>query len=1048
MNVENTVEAAHKAPLLPSGWWNGIPLHLRDRFERRILREGYLLNQEYSIAYLLFFRGTYLAQIFAPESEFTCVYQVQTDLGPKAAPKLNCSCSKTAPRCAHEAALLFHVHDPRHGKQPFGTEYATSLWAALALGLCRTYTRITPSLKLEGSNLHVEDEQHREILTLRRPEGWPDSLLENLPSDGWEKPYRIAQVNPDFLSWANEALQIEDRALIQSLGYAPAQRAEFGILGFLCRLGYWNAPQSRGILDWDPEVDLFRLTLGQDAHAFSATLHLNAEQAYSLRRKFPEIALGQGFAENPMAWQKNLEIRVAEGSRLRIRPYVVPHDVPIVMPEPEAEASPKLPSQSSRIDAPAEGEAPRFGDMPYLQGVGFCRPQTSASALMQRYTGWKTYWVETAKVPEFLAKYGAEFNGPDCDLDPLLNHPHAVTLDVLQVHVHAREGNRYHLDMHFDFGSQRLSLQELASYHATGLSCIFTPAGLIDFKAPEWSWLDPLSVDHWVAHPNAVMAHRDMPEARILRIEAPRLYRICTLFAARRIEVKSQGIDDLNFLTNLQSDPDGSDLPATDLASRHDLPAAGLRPYQVEGLQWLARLADCGLSGILADDMGLGKTHQIMALMAWLHARLQRRTASVIKPRILIVAPTSVLHHWHDRIHTYHPELKAGVFHGSTRDTTLLESGICITSYGIIRNDIERFKAQTFDLVVLDEVQVCKNRDSETYQSIRQIPSQCTIGLTGTPLENHVSDIKNLYDLILPGYFPDDAQFQREIIEPLEVGSHASAQAKTRFLRLVKPFLLRRTKQQVLTDLPEKTIEDYHCEMTPEQSELYFDTLYKRGGPLVNELTGSGKPSLLHVFQLLNHLKQICNHPMTLAGDETPAREYKSGKWELFTYLLEKSLSAGRKVVVFSQYLRMLEWIEAHLRREGIGFASLTGSTTNRPAVLKRFAEDPDCKVFCCSLKAGGVGIDLTAAETVIHYDRWWNAARENQATDRVHRIGQTKNVQVFKLITLNTIEERIDAIIRKKAAWMNALVPEDPEGLSPLFTKDELLEILRGARP
>ena len=201
---------------------------------------------------------------------------------------------------------------------------------------------------------------------------------------------------------------------------------------------------------------------------------------------------------------------------------------------------------------------------------------------------------------------------------------------------------------------------------------------------------------------------------------------------------------------------------------------------------------------------------------------------------------------------------------------------------------------------------------------------------------------------------------------------------------------------------------------------------------------------MLHVFQLLNHLKQICNHPMTLNGADAEL-EYRSGKWELFVFLLEKSLAAGRKVVVFSQYLGMLEWIEKHLQRAGVGFATLTGATRDRQSVLMRFATDPLCRVFCCSLKAGGVGIDLTAAETVIHYDRWWNAARENQATDRVHRIGQSKNVQVFKLVTRGTIEERIDGIIRRKAEWMDALLPGDAEGGLKLFTREELIELLRG---
>jgi SNF2 family DNA or RNA helicase len=361
---------------------------------------------------------------------------------------------------------------------------------------------------------------------------------------------------------------------------------------------------------------------------------------------------------------------------------------------------------------------------------------------------------------------------------------------------------------------------------------------------------------------------------------------------------------------------------------------------------------------------------------------------------------------------------------------------------------MELFRRRNYAALILDEIQFSKNRDSETHQSLRDFPARSIIGLSGTPLENSVWEVKNLFDLILPGYFPGESQFRRDIAEPLESGMGVEA-AKTRFMRLTRPFLLRRLKSEVLSDLPEKIEENYTCDLAPDQAALYHTCLKQKGGPLLRELLGQGKgqsqPSMLHIFQLLNHLKQICNHPMTLSGAEAPDIEYSSGKWDLFVFLLEKSLAAGHKIVVFSQYLGMLEWIEKHLQGAGIGFAVLTGATQNRPAVLKRFATDPGCRVFCCSLKAGGIGIDLTSAETVIHYDRWWNAARENQATDRVHRIGQSKNVQVYKLVTRGTIEDRIDAIIRKKAAWMETLLPGDAEGGLKLFTREELIELLRG---
>lgn len=1018
-----------KPRLLPSGWWDGLPEPVRKPFERKTLREGYLLNLDGHVLGLIFFRGAYQAKVREGEGGFICRYRHEPDSADPLRGNCECDCgmSSARSRCAHQAALLFRVLSDSQGRLrpgglPVGEGYAGSLWSHLTLGVCRSHPGEDLRLAIEEGRARLTGSAGHPVMEI--PWEWekPGQTPGNLLPGGWE----TTSNEGSFTAWARREIRAEDLAVLKAMGHAPAQRAEFGPPGQLGRAAFLSAPTPLGRLDWEEGRSLFRISLHESSSPFQAWALLNVDQAYSLYRKIPGLDLGDGFAEPEQVWRKGLEVRVAEGSRLRIRPFAEAD-------EPEV----------TRVFPVAGVEGVRFGDMPCLPGVGFRRLRSAPGPLHQRYTGWKTYLIEAAAVPDFLRKHGGELSGPDCDADPLLDNSGAAAIGDLRIRVLGRAGNRFRVGMEYRIGDTRLDLARLKAHRDAGLPCLITSAGWVDFTTPEWAWTGLLSAEDWV---------REGESACVL-VEAALLARICVLHAPLNLEVEANGDPGLDFLPALTA---GGREGVLGIVPEAGLPIEGLRPYQVDGLRWLAQIASLSLSGILADDMGLGKTHQVMALLAWLHRRSGGRD------QVLVVCPTSVLYHWKEKIESFHPELDVSVFHGSARNPELLEKSICITSYGIVRNDAALFRARRYALLVLDEAQYSKNRDSETHQALRGFPARSMVGLTGTPLENNVWEVKNLFDLILPGYFPGEAQFRREIADPLESaaggapgartagpGSGAALeaeQARSRFLRLVSPFLLRRTKAQVLPDLPEKVVEDYTCDMTPDQAGLYHASLRQRGGPLLRELMGTGRATLLHVFQLLNHLKQVCNHPMTLAGAESPEREYGSGKWDLFTFLLEKSLAAGHKVVVFSQYLRMLEWIENHLRASGIGFATLTGSTSNRSAVLKRFATDPGCRVFCCSLKAGGVGIDLTAAETVIHYDRWWNAARENQATDRVHRIGQTRNVQVFKLITRGTIEERIDAIIRRKAAWMDALVPDDPEGGLKLFTREELLELLRGA--
>lgn len=463
-----------------------------------------------------------------------------------------------------------------------------------------------------------------------------------------------------------------------------------------------------------------------------------------------------------------------------------------------------------------------------------------------------------------------------------------------------------------------------------------------------------------------------------------------------------------------------------------------LRPYQEIGVQWLWFLYCHGLSGLLSDDMGLGKTHQAMALLAAISQGDRNRSQ-----KYLVVCPTSVIYHWQDLLERFLPDLRVSIYYGIERSLTDFEEhyDLLLTSYGILRTGKEDLRIYSFELAIFDEIQIAKNASSQTHKALRSVRAQMRLGLTGTPIENRLRELKALFDLLLPNYFPTDALFREFFIHPIE--KHQDAEKKDLLSKLVRPFILRRKKSEVLTDLPEKIEEIAYCDLSTEQQELYYNTSSQMREGVYRELKDETKPiSYVHVFSALSTLKQICDHPSLLSKDLRNWSSHASGKWDLFVELLQEALDSKQKVVIFSQYLDMLAIIESYLKKKGIGFASIKGSTRNRKEQLVRFKEDPRCEVFVASLLAAGVGIDLTVASIVIHYDRWWNPAKENQATDRVHRMGQNRGVQVFKLVTKHTIEEDIHALIEKKKGLMEEIIGTDEADQISYLNRDELISI------
>jgi superfamily II DNA or RNA helicase len=467
-----------------------------------------------------------------------------------------------------------------------------------------------------------------------------------------------------------------------------------------------------------------------------------------------------------------------------------------------------------------------------------------------------------------------------------------------------------------------------------------------------------------------------------------------------------------------------------------------LRPYQTAGYRWLWFLRESGLGGILADEMGLGKTHQVMALLLAVYGG-EDDGEKAPEPS-LVVCPRSVLDHWETKIQEHAPSLEPLVYHGTEREHArprLHRQKVLLTTYGVLARDTEFLATIRWESVILDEAQYIKNAATKAARAARKLQAAHRVALSGTPLENHVEELRSITDFVLPGYLGTAEWFRRRFARPIDEGDTRALEVLKRSL---DPFKLRRLKSQVLTDLPPKIDDVRHATLTPHQAVLYREILSRaRASGLLDKLKDpAARVDYIHIFTILSQLKRLCDHP-SLVVEGKGARNLTSGKFEAFKELMAQALDEGEKVVVFSQYLEMLDIIEKYLDGLGVDYSGLRGTTRRRGAAIRTFQRDEKCRVFVASLLAGGLGVDLTAASVVIHYDRWWNAAREDQATDRVHRIGQSRGVQVFRIITRGTLEERINGIINEKRRLANRLLETDPAMGLKLLSREDLLDIL-----
>ncbi|NJO74329.1 MAG: DEAD/DEAH box helicase, partial [Leptolyngbyaceae cyanobacterium RM1_406_9] len=494
-----------------------------------------------------------------------------------------------------------------------------------------------------------------------------------------------------------------------------------------------------------------------------------------------------------------------------------------------------------------------------------------------------------------------------------------------------------------------------------------------------------------------------------------------------RDQLLSEMLEKLNDKSRLEPMPDPAGLNGT------------LREYQKRGVSWLYYLENLGLNGCLADDMGLGKTVQVIARLIQERELAEQEGTAV--PPTLLVAPTSVLGNWHKEIEKFAPRLRAVVHHGNQRlqtedefKATCLDHDVVITSFTLARKDAKLLNEVDWHRLVLDEAQNIKNPKAAQTKAILKLSANHRLALTGTPVENRLLDLWSIFNFLNPGYLGKEAQFRKGFEIPIQKNNDVTRSATLK--KLVEPFILRRVKtdQSIIKDLPDKVEQKLFCNLTKEQASLYEATV-KDVEKQLQEAEGIQRKGL--ILSTLMKLKQICNHPMQFLQDGSEFTPERSHKLTRLSEMITEVMEEGESLLVFTQFTEIGEALEKYLKQTLHYNTYYIHGGTARNKREKMIAEfqDPETEpsVFILSLKAGGVGITLTKANHVFHFDRWWNPAVEDQATDRAFRIGQKKNVFVHKFVAIGTLEERIDQMIEDKKKLAGAIVGADESWLTEL---------------
>ena len=447
---------------------------------------------------------------------------------------------------------------------------------------------------------------------------------------------------------------------------------------------------------------------------------------------------------------------------------------------------------------------------------------------------------------------------------------------------------------------------------------------------------------------------------------------------------------------------------------------AKLRNYQVEGFNWLNEIANLKVGGILADEMGLGKTIQIIAFLL-----------SQKGKKSIVITPTSLIYNWRDEFNKFAPSLKVGIIHGDKKNRVVMmekDFDVIVTTYGLIKNDYEYYKEKEFDFCIIDEAQNIKNSKAQNTKYVKAIKASCRIALSGTPMENNLMELWSIFDYIMPGYLLSEAKFKEKYLKE---------DMYDELKELIKPFILRRLKKDVIDELPDKIEKKFMVEMEKNQKAVYQSYIKE-----VRQKLYSGEDNKITVFSYLTKLRQLCLDPSLILDDYVG----RSAKIEAALNIVNMAIAENRKVLIFSQFTSVLQKLGDELSEKNIGYLYLDGSTkaNKRVEMVKEFNESEDLKIFLISLKAGGTGLNLTSSDLVLHFDPWWNPAIEDQATDRAHRIGQQNIVEVIKLIAKDSVEENIIRLQEDKRELINKVISGEEIGSNVIgkLSRDEIIDL------
>ena len=922
--------------------------------------------------------------------------------------------------CVHMAALaILSLVQPAESVKPIPAPlaFAGSGWqkigAFLYEWLSRTPSEVTITVKKGVSTREIIPAEG--LVRVGIPESWARQadLLFSLagPQPDTKKPKNgFALLTSQLQSW----IKTPDERFLESRGTSSkGWKRDSSFWVWLARMLFLLHGQGLPEIHRDPVTSLFQLRLGRDGQPGSLTLTLPRARTWELVREvFPSSE----------------EARILPSARESYRVFFHKDN--------SLEVEPCLRLEDGRTLARQDLVDHRFAGVYYLDGEGFLptvrlpsrgtisKPSDRTAALplfgfMENELNRDApFTVAPGDIPDFLEANRQALSFPDNIVDPDLLHLRVRAIpDRLIIDSFEERDDWCYLSCRYGLGNTAISLDDIITARKRG-QALLPGSQWLQVDGTPLSWLHELADSRLVEDGSGRirLSYREMIalSAVIPDIEMS--------FRQKPLRKRLAGLLD----------------PATwtDDASLEQAPAH-LRPYQLGGLAWLSQLVRIGVGGLLADDMGLGKTHQGLAL-------LQSAARKGGEGLMLVVCPASVLLNWAEKIDRFYEGMDYAVYYGPQRDLDVArERGLILTTYGVVRQDLELLRSHPFEIILIDEIQHLKNRNTATHQAVAALNGRVKIGLTGTPVENSLQDLRSLFDICLPGFLGSERAFGRMYVQPItEAGN---VEVKERLGRLIHPFILRRNRKQVLTELPDIIEDDRLCELSDDQVGLYRKIIADKEMDLEGLADDTTAIPYMNILAAITRLKQICDHPCLVKGCDN-SEEYSSGKWDLFVELTAELLASEMKFVVFSQYVGMLALIERYLGDAGIGFASLKGDMPvgKRQKMIDAFNEDPGCRVFCASLLAGGVGIDLTGAQAVIHYDRWWNPAKEEQATARVHRMGQKHVVQVFRLITRGTLEEKIHSLISKKRELAETLIQEDEAGIIKQMDRRQLAELFQ----